>query len=199
MVLSKEFYSCTTVQLAKRLIGTFLVHRSPQGRLVGRIVETEAYLFRNDPACHAHKGETKRNAAMFGPAGRSYVYLIYGMYNCFNVVSGKLNEGEAVLIRALEPLAGIEDMRKHRNSTTTKELCSGPGKLTQAMAITREHNNLCLQSSALQIHSRDSYTSLYRGSRHISIDTTTRIGINQGKELPLRFLLRDNRFISKKA
>ncbi len=187
------------MQLARDLLGTFLVRTGEEGRLIGRIVETEAYLFKNDPGCHAHRGMTKRNAPMFGTAGRSYIYLIYGMYHCLNVVSGKKGEGEAVLIRALEPVDGIELMQRNRQRLKERDLCSGPGKLSQAFGLTLAENDICLRRSNLRIHSRDSYASLYRKKRSISIESSTRIGLSQGKELPYRFLLKDNEFVSKKV
>ncbi|MCL4146125.1 UNVERIFIED_CONTAM: hypothetical protein GTU68_049311, partial [Idotea baltica] len=166
------------------LIGCILTHRIDGKLLGGRIVETEAYLSKDDPACHASKGKSKRNETMFAPAGISYVYLIYGMYNCVNVVSGREGKGEAVLIRALEPLFNIEN------------LCSGPGKLTQALSISREHNGLCLRQSELRVHTRNSFKMDMPKAR---IVTSTRIGITKGVELPLRFLLAGNTFVSKPA
>ena len=133
MPLGKKFFNQPTIDLAKSLLGKYLVF----GNLKGIIVETEAYLGYNDPGCHASRGQTLRNAPMFGPAGNIYVYLIYGMYYCFNIVSGKIGEGEAVLIRALEPIEGIPLMQKRRKTTKLENLCSGPGKLTQAFGITK--------------------------------------------------------------
>lgn len=182
--MGKNFFNKTTIDLAKALLGKFLVF----GDLRGKIVETEAYLYRDDPGCHAARGLTARNAPMFGPAGRTYVYFIYGMYYCLNVVSGKTGEGEAVLIRALEPVDGIEIMKKRRKTGKIENLCNGPGKLTQAFGITREHNNLCLLSGELQIHSsREKPEILY----------SKRIGLSAGEELELRFYIAGNRFVSK--
>ena len=184
MALGKQFFSKPTVDLAKALLGKYLVY----GDVRGKIVETEAYLYRGDPGCHASRGLTPRNAPMFGPAGRTYVYLIYGMYHCLNIVSGKTGEGEAVLIRALEPIQGIKIMQKRRKTAKIENLCSGPGKLTQAFGITREHNNLSLLDGDLRIE----------GSREKpEIVTTTRIGLSAGKELELRFYIKDNIFVSK--
>ena len=179
----KKFFSQPTLDLAKALLGKILVF----GNLKGIIVETEAYLFRDDPGCHASRGLTVRNAPMFGPAGRTYVYLIYGMYHCLNIVSGKEGEGEAVLIRALEPVQGIPLMQKRRKTQKIENLCNGPGKLTQAFGITRKHNNLSLFEGGLCICS----------SRiKPEICTSKRVGLSAGKDLELRFYIKDNRFVS---
>jgi len=192
MRLQKSFFSTSTTTLAKSLIGTVLVHKTQEGIAAGRIVETEAYLFKNDPACHAARGKTKRNEPMFGPPGRSYIYFIYGMYHCFNVVSGKEGEGEAVLIRALEPVEGIELMQARRNKEKLADLCSVPAKLVLALGITPEQNNQSLLRGPL---------SLKESKRRVSqndIVTTTRIGIKEGSELPLRFYLKDSPYVSRR-
>ena len=185
-----RFFTGPTTLIAKRLLGAYLAHKTADGETVGRIVETEAYLFENDPACHAARGQTDRNRAMFGPAGFSYVYLIYGNYFCMNVVTGGIGRGEAVLIRALEPVSGIPLMQRRRKREKIFDLCSGPGKLTIALGITRNENGLDLNSGRLRI-----YAGKKRTGR---IVTTTRIGISAGSELPLRFYLDGNRFISKR-
>jgi len=184
MLLGKKFFDRPTVELAGALLGKDLVY----GGLKGRIVETEAYLYRGDPACHAARGRTARNEPMFGPAGNLYVYLIYGMHLCLNVVSGKTGEGEAVLIRALEPLCGIDAMRERRGVARTEDLCNGPGKLTRAFGITREHNNLSLLDGEIRL--RD-------GGEKPEIQTSGRVGLSAGGELQLRFFVRGNRFVSK--
>jgi DNA-3-methyladenine glycosylase len=125
---------------------------------------------------------------MFGTAGHSYVYLIYGMYYCLNVVSGKAGEGEAVLIRALEPVAGFEIMQKRRKTEKTENLCSGPGKLTQAFGITKEYNDKSLLTGQLQIHN---------SREKPKILSSRRIGLSAGKELELRFFIAGNKFVSK--
>ena len=197
MVVAASFFSRSTTRLAKDLLGTYLAHDSPQGLTIGKIVETEAYLFRGDLACHAAKGQTKRNAAMFGPAGVAYVYLIYGIHLCFNVVSGKVGEGEAVLIRALEPIEGIELMKKRRNTDNERMLCNGPGKLVQAMGISREHNAACRRSGDLRILPPESFAAKNEKVRKPSIVTTTRIGINVAQDLALRFYIKGSKFVSK--
>jgi DNA-3-methyladenine glycosylase len=184
MPLGKKFFNQPTVNLAKALLGKYLVFKN----MKGIIVETEAYLYKDDPGCHASRGITKRNAPMFEEAGRAYVYLIYGMYHCLNIVSGKKGEGEAVLIRALEPVSGTEIMRKRRKTKKQENLCNGPGKLTQAFGITRKQNNLSLLSGDFRV---------YDSKIKPEITTTTRIGITEGKELPLRFYITGNRFISR--
>jgi len=183
MQLGKSFYNKPTIELAKALLGKYLVY----GELKGKIVETEAYLYQNDPGCHASRGKTARNEPMFGPAGHTYVYLIYGMYHCLNVVSGKIGEGEAVLIRALEPINGIETMKKNRNTEKIENLCSGPGKLTQAFGINKNHNNLSLLNSDLQ---------LLNNREKPDIEVNTRIGLSEGKDLLLRFYVKENKYVS---
>ena len=183
MRLGKRFFSRPTIELARALLGKYLVY----GVLRGKIVETEAYLYRDDPGCHAHRGPTPRNTPMFGPAGRTYVYFIYGMYHCLNIVSGKTGEGEAVLIRALEPIAGIELMQKRRKTDKIVNLCNGPGKLTQAFGITREHNNLSLLDGELYIVNSREKPEIQSGRR---------IGLSSGQELELRFFIKGNGFVS---
>jgi DNA-3-methyladenine glycosylase len=186
MPLGKRFFNRPTVELAKALLGKFLVHEN----LKGKIVETEAYLYRDDPACHAGRGITPRNKPMFGPAGRTYVYFIYGMYHCLNIVSGKTGEGEAVLIRALEPIDGIELMMKRRRTNKIENLCNGPGKLTQAFGITSKHNDMNLIDGELHI----------QNSRvKPEIASSKRIGLSVGKDLELRFYISGNKFVSKEV
>jgi len=183
MLLGQKFFSQPTIDLAKALLGKYLVY----GDLKGKIVETEAYLYRDDPGCHASRGLTPRNAPMFEPAGHTYVYFIYGMYHCLNIVSGKTGEGEAVLIRALEPIDGIELMMKRRKTRIIENLCNGPGKLTQAFGITKKNNNKDLFSGDLRIlNSREKP----------EIQSSKRIGLSAGKDLELRFFIRGNRFVS---
>lgn len=203
--LTADFYQQhDTLTLSQLLLGCELIHESPAGQTAGVIVETEAYLW-GDPACHAYRRQTKRNAAMFGPAGTLYVYLIYGMYYCVNVVGGPVGQGEAVLIRALQPTEGLNLMeeRRHLNPKTLlpqpkkkqsfaeKDLCSGPGKLVQAMGIRPEHSTLSLTEGPIRISAPV--------VSDFEMVTTTRIGITQGAELPYRFYIRDSRYVSRKG
>jgi DNA-3-methyladenine glycosylase len=137
----QEAFSKPTLELAKDLLGAFLVHRSAEGLTAGRIVEVEAYLGPEDKGSHSYGGRiTPRNRAMFGPKGHAYIYLIYGMYWCFNVVSGPVGFPEAILVRALDPVAGIDLMHARLGSAhqSRHSLCRGPGKLCKAMNITGE-------------------------------------------------------------
>lgn len=136
-VLPRSFYARSAVVVAPALLGCLLVRRLAGRRLAGRIVETEAYLGAEDAASHAYRGPTPRNRAMFGPPGHAYVYFIYGNHFCLNVVTGAVGEGQAVLIRALEPLEGIEVMQAQRRRTAVLELTNGPGKVCQALAVDR--------------------------------------------------------------
>ncbi|WP_435354698.1 DNA-3-methyladenine glycosylase [Emticicia sp. SJ17W-69] len=189
-VLHKEFYEKhDTLTLAKQLLGCTLVHNGIEGQTSGIIVETEAYL-KSDPACHAYRKKSARNAPMFEGAGVSYVYLIYGLHHCFNIVSGAEGIGEAVLIRALEPTEGIELMQERRKTKDLRNLCSGPAKLVQAMGITPHFNFLSLNSDKLYC--------LKPQNTDYQVITTTRIGITQGVDLPYRFYIEGNRFVSRK-
>ncbi len=178
-----------TREAAQKLLGKILVHDSPEGRTSGRIVETEAYLA-NDPASHSYQGKTQRNEQMFGEAGTAYIYLIYGVHHCFNVVTRPVGIGEAVLIRALEPIEGIDLMRKRRGSThSIRRLCAGPGNLVKAMGISKKQNGISLLDGKLRIE---------RGrKRQARIVTTPRIGLSKGKFLPYRFSIQNNPFVSR--
>jgi DNA-3-methyladenine glycosylase len=192
MILTQEFYQQDTITIAQKLLGTYLVNDSLDGKTVGKIVETEAYVS-NDPANHAFKGQSVRNTAMFRLPGHVYIYLIYGKYYCFNVVTEQEGVGEAVLIRALEPTEGINLMQIRRKTDEIRKLCSGPGKLVQAMAIPKYLNGNPLSKPPLYIEDRaDQQIS------ELDIVTTTRVGISKGADAPLRFYLKDNPFISKK-
>lgn len=174
---------------ARRLLGAYLIRKYNGVDLIGRIVETEAY-DQTDPASHTYRGETKRNRAMFGPAGHAYIYHIYGMYRCFNVTSGPDGFGAGVLIRALEPVEGIELMRANRpRAKTDTALTSGPGKLTQALAIDMDLYGHELSRKPLQCVLQPAVASRL-------IKTTTRIGIKEGADRLRRFYIKDSPFVS---
>jgi DNA-3-methyladenine glycosylase len=188
----KNLFDLDTLTIAKNLLGYTLIHESEEGITAGIIVETEAYL-QDDPACHAYRRKSVRNAPMFGEAGTIYVYQIYGMHFCVNISTNQKDIGEAVLIRALEPTVGIELMQERRKTEVLKNLCSGPGKLVQALGIHKLMNDWHIFDSNLKITSPKIQVS------DNEIITTTRIGITQGADLPYRFYLRDNKFVSKKG
>ena len=187
--LPRDFYHRDTVRVARELIGCVLLSRSLEGVAAGRIVETEAYL-EGDPACHAHRGPTRRNASMFGPPGHAYVYRIYGIHHCFNAVTRPAGTGEAVLVRALEPLDGLELMRRRRGTARVESLCSGPAKLVEALSITPADDGRDLTCGRLCILEQ-------RGAQP-PIVTTRRVGITRAADLELRFYLEDSRFVSRR-
>ena len=188
-VLGTAFYGRPTAEVARSLLGKYLVRRLNGDVLIGRIVETEGYYFENDPACHAYRGMTKRNEAMFGPSGRAYVYFTYGNHYLLNVVTNRKGVGEAVLIRALEPVSGIEKMRELRGRTLEKDLTTGPGKLAQAFGIDKGLNGRDLRTSELRIASKEE-------SEDFRIGRSRRIGISEGRELLERYYIAGNRFVS---
>ena len=182
-----------TIDVAKKLLGHFLVSKYNNKILVGKIVETEAYLY-NDPACHSYKNKTKRNSMMYAQAGTSYVYFTYGMHYCINVVTSDFGIGEAVLIRALEPIAKIEQMQINRSKIILTDLCSGPAKLTQALNITLKDNGINLLDINSPIHLRYNNDLINDND----IVQTQRIGISKAKDMPYRFYIKDSIFVSKK-
>jgi DNA-3-methyladenine glycosylase len=174
--------------LAKALIGAVLVSDSPDGRTAGRIVETEAYLH-DDPACHAFVGRTKRNATVFGEPHRSYVYLIYGTSFCFNLSAEAEGTGAGVLVRALEPLDGIELMEARRGTTVLRDLCRGPGRLSQALGIDLGHDGLELfNGGRLWLAAPTEPSGRIRVSR--------RIGLTKAAARLLRFYEAGNPYVS---
>ena len=197
MILPQTFYAQETATVAKQLLGCYLVHLEGEQTTLGRIVETEAYLGRHDPASHAFIGKTPRNRVLFGPVGHAYIYFIYGMHYCVNAVTDHEGTGEAVLIRALEPLQGILIMQHRRKIQNLPRLCNGPARLTQSLAITLAHNGLPLFDSPLQIWSPDSLPS-FAPIQTTNIIQTTRIGIAKAQDLPLRFYVKGNSHISRK-
>lgn len=193
--LSQEFYQRDTIQVAQELLGKVLVVRdSRTGEpTAGRIVETEAY-HGEDPACHASRGETPRCAIMFGQPGIAYVYLIYGMYEMLNFVTEPQGYPGAVLIRALEPLFGEEQMRKRRKLKGTpksRELANGPGKLCRALGIRLKHNGASLQGPEILVLD-DGF-----GVSRSEILASPRVGISQAVDAMWRFYLQGNDHISR--
>jgi DNA-3-methyladenine glycosylase len=188
--LSREFFARATATVARELLGTIFVAQRGAERLAGRIVETEAYLHEGDAASHAFRGKTERNAAMFAQAGTLYVYRIYGIHTCINIVSEEAGKGCAVLIRALEPLHGIEYMQQRRGTTQHTHLCNGPGKTAQSFGFDLRDNFADVCSEHLHILPCD--IPLNAGD----IEVSKRIGITKSAELPLRFFLRSNPHVS---
>jgi DNA-3-methyladenine glycosylase len=198
-LLKRASFEAPPERVARLLLGKILVRKTPERKLIaGRIVEVEAYLGPHrktaDPAAHTHRGPTPRNQVLFGPAGHAYVYFIYGMYSCMNVSCEREGRGGGVLIRALEPVAGLEQMARNRGlapGVAARELTSGPGRLCQALGITRSADNgvdLLDPKSSLQL--RDD------GTRAGRVLVTARIGIRHAVELPLRFAVAGNGCVS---
>lgn len=186
-ILTRAFYDRPTVEVARDLLGKILVH----GAAAGAIVETEAYLGGDDLAAHSARGLTERTRVIFGPPGHAYVYLIYGMYECLNLVTEADGQPGCVLIRALEPVAGVELMRRRRpGAHRLDELASGPGKLTRAMGITRALNGASVTQGSLILRRPAE-------ERGFEMDATPRIGVRQCADWPLRFVVRGNGFVSK--
>jgi DNA-3-methyladenine glycosylase len=187
--LTKRFYERDPVSVARELIGCVLVHAHPEGHVSVRLVETEAYRGEHDPGSHGYRGETPRNRVMFGPAGRLYVYFTYGMHWCANVVCGRAGACAAVLLRAGEPIEGIEAMRARRPAVRKDRLlAAGPARLTQALGIARDQNGASLlRGSSLWIY-EDAVTSEYRAAE---IAQTVRVGLTEGlgDDLPWRFVV----------
>ena len=197
MILQETFYQLDTITVAKELLGKILVHESREGTTTGRIVETEAYRGPEDGAAHSFEGRrTNRNEVMFGKKGHAYVYFIYGLYYCFNVTAGNVpGKPEAVLIRALEPVAGKEIMVKRRGQQAkVANLTNGPSKLCMAIGISKAQNKTDLATPPLYIED----ASLVPQD---DIVETTRVGVDysgEWKNKPWRFYIRDNRFVSVK-
>lgn len=194
--MSRRFFARPVLTVARELLGHLLVHDSPDGRTVGRIVETEAYRGRDDPASHAYR-LTPRSRIMAGPPGRAYVYFTYGNHYCVNVVAEPEGTAGAVLLRAVEPLEGIELMARRRGLTSAsgavdpRLLASGPGRLTQAMGIGRQHNDGDLTAAPLFIaHGRPGLFVVRAGPR---------VGIREGTERPWRFIIQGNPYVSRGA
>ncbi len=187
--LTESFFLRPTVEVARDLIGRLLVACNEEGEpLIGRIVETEAY-GPDDPASHAYRGPRRTNAAMFGRPGLLYVYRSHGIHFCANVVTQPEGVGEAVLLRALQPLAGLESMRERRGPVPETRLCAGPGCLCRAFGIGMEHNGADLQSGPLRLFAGDGVP--------LEVAATPRIGISRAVERPWRFVARGSPYLSR--
>lgn len=184
-VLPRQFYERPTVDVARGLLGMLIVN----GAAAGRIVETEAYVGIHDPAAHASAGLTPRTRVLFGPPGHAYVYLIYGMYECLNLVAEPGGSPGCVLIRALEPVAGIALMRRRRGVEKLESLMSGPGKLTIAMGISRADNGRDVTRGRFTVRRPNDYFPP-------DIEVSPRIGITKAADRELRFFIKANRFVS---
>ena len=191
-ILPRKFYCRNTEQVARNLLGKTLVRENRDGLMAGKIVETEAYYGKGDPASHAFRGKTPRSKIMWEQPGQSYVYFTYGMHFLFNVVTEKEGTPGAVLIRALEPLRGLEIMKKNRPAEL-KNLTNGPAKLTRALAITTQENRLDLTRKESKL-----YLTAGKSAHNHDIVSCPRIGISSGKESPLRFYIKGNKFVSRR-
>jgi DNA-3-methyladenine glycosylase len=213
-ILPRDFYEGDAPDVARSLLNCILAHETPAGLATGRISETEAYT-QDDPACHSYRGKTARNAPMFGPPGHAYVYFTYGMHFCLNAVTGPEGVGNAVLIRAVEPIDGWELMSRRRGLAEgeierlaqaasdlkvrvrwARSLCGGPGKLCQAFGVTREENGADLTKP------RRLWIAPPRppwgAAPAEAVRTSPRIGIRLAADVPWRFTLRDDPYVSRK-
>jgi DNA-3-methyladenine glycosylase len=182
--LPASFFAAPVVEVARALIGCVVVH----GESAGVIVEAEAY-HHIEPACHAYVGLTARTGTLFGPPGHAYVYRSYGIHALLNAVAEPPGTGAAALIRALEPIAGVEEMRARRGLARVEDLCSGPGKLTQALGIGLDLNGSHLAAGPIRFHPAP-------GGRGPDVVATPRVGITKAAELPWRFCAAGSRFVS---
>jgi DNA-3-methyladenine glycosylase len=181
--VTRQFFARSVHEIAPELIGATLLFDG----VGGTIVEVEAY-DHEDPAAHGFRGKTPRNASMFGPPGHAYVYRSYGIHWCLNFVCEDIGVANAVLIRALEPAHGIETMRARRGVGNDRLLCAGPGRLCQALAITREHDGLPLDEPPFELHARERVPEIVTGPR---------IGITRATDKPWRYALAGSRFLSR--
>ncbi len=194
MKLSREFYQRSALEVARDLPGLILVHDGREGRTKGRIVEVEAYMGDLDPAAHSYHNRSSRTQIQYGEGGYAYIYLIYGMYYCMNIVTNTVDVPEVVLLRALEPLDGIDLMKERRKTDKLSNLCSGPGKLCAAMGIDKTHYGIDLCQNEL-------YLERPEDGRIMEIVASKRINIDyagEAKDYFWRYTIKDNRFVSVK-
>lgn len=186
--LPRGFYLRPTLAVASDLIGKTIVYHHPDGVMAADIVEAEAYIGEDDPACHAAVGRTDRNSVMYDKGGKSYIYFIYGMYHCFNIVTEKPGFPAAVLIRAVEPVMGRKIMAAH-SPARTKMLTNGPGKFCRAFGLSREQNGLDLTGSEIYL--------IDRRNHRPAVETSRRIGIRKGSDKPWRFFDTASPYVSR--
>jgi DNA-3-methyladenine glycosylase len=185
--LPRAFYLRPAAQVARELLGKILVFEGASGR----VVETEAYLGEDDGAAHSARGITPRTKVIFGPPGHAYVYFVYGMYDCLNIVCEPEGIAGCVLIRALEPLTGVDQMRQRRAAARRDEdLANGPGKLTRALGIKITHSGVDVTKGPITIHTPER-------AENFEIAASPRIGITKSADLPLRFFIRGNASVSR--
>ena len=192
--MNHAFFRQDTVELARKLLGCLLIHRTLDGVAGGMIVETEAYVGAIDKACHAYRNRSERTEIMYHDGGYAYVYFIYGMHHCFNVVTGPEGEGNAVLIRALEPVIGLKLMQRRRNTKSLQNLCSGPGKVCLALDITKNEYGLDLCNADSPLH-----LIQYRHIPDAKIVASPRINVAYAEEAaawPWRFYVKENPYVS---
>ncbi len=186
--LKRGFYLRPTLVVAQELLRKTIVFHHPKGLLAADIVETEAYIGEDDPACHAAVGPTDRNSVMYGQGGHGYIYFIYGMYYCFNVVTERAGFPAAVLIRAVEPVCG-EDIMAANSPANCRLPTNGPGKFCRAFGLTREHNGFDLTDNILYLVERKSHPP--------DIGVSPRVGIRRAAEHPWRFFDRSSKYVSR--
>lgn len=206
--LPRSFYERDPRAVARELLGKILLRRTGRKIVAGRIVEVEAYMGKNDPAAHAFSGMTNRNAVLYGPAGHAYVYFTYGMHYCMNISCEGIGRAGSLLLRALEPVAGMEEMAEARGfpwqegdavQAKMRLLASGPGRLCQALEIERQRDNgkdVTTRESDLQVVEA---LQEVQGPVKYKIVTATRIGISKAADVKLRYLIAGNPFVSVKA
>jgi DNA-3-methyladenine glycosylase len=188
--LPRRFYARDTLEVTRDLLGRLLVHDTPEGRAAGRIVEVEAYVGEEDAACHAAAGLTPRTGPLYGPPGHAYVYFIYGMHWCFNAVTRPAGLPSAVLVRAIEPVEGVELMRRRRPRRDGHQLTNGPGKVAQALAIGPAQNRADLTRGPLTIRRGEPVSDG-------EVAWTRRVGIRVAADLPYRAFIRGNPYVSR--
>ncbi len=196
--LTRSFYARDALSVARDLIGCLFVHEHPEGRVAVRLVETEAYRGSIDPGSHGYRGLTNRTRTMFGPPGRLYVYFTYGMHWCANVVCAQEGVCEAVLLRAGEPVDGLETMRARRGDVADRILAAGPARLAEAMGIHKEHDGASLLRGGTFWCAEDAQTEEYRRQE---IAQTVRVGLSagRGEDIPWRFVVPGHPHASRRS